>query len=182
MGLQLGATRTSDEGAALAFDRATTYQATFAWRTWEGSKVAISLEVPFLASPAFTVAAAGGTLPKEYAALYLTPGVRLTVHPNGLVCPCCCSRWQTGSTIWLGDHFPGAHGEVQALFVRSPAMINCSIASLLASRAALISAMGPSFSHGKLRPILLLVERPDVSDMTTRHQGSTNGFSSAVGP
>src|SRR5262249_40480241 len=38
VGLLLGATRTSDEGAALAFDRATTYQATFAWRTWEGSK------------------------------------------------------------------------------------------------------------------------------------------------
>ena len=82
-------------GPRWRFDRATTYQATFAWRTWEGSKVAISLEVPFLASPAFTVATAGGTLPKEYAALYLTPGVRLTVHPNGLVCPCCCSRSQT---------------------------------------------------------------------------------------
>jgi len=85
VGLVLGATRTSEEGAALAFDRATTYQATFAWRAWEGSKVAVSLEVPFLASPAFTVATAGGSLPKEYAALYLTPGVRLTVNPNGLV-------------------------------------------------------------------------------------------------
>lgn len=31
------------------------------------------------------VATAGGTLPKECAALYLTPGVRLTVYPNGLV-------------------------------------------------------------------------------------------------
>ena len=85
VGLLLGATRTSDEGAALAFDRATTYQATFAWRAWEGSKVAVSLEVPFLASPGFTVATPGGSLPKEYAALYLTPGVRLTVNPNGLV-------------------------------------------------------------------------------------------------
>src|SRR5881396_1231054 len=85
VGLLLGATRTSDEGAALAFDRATTYQATFAWRAWEGSNAAVSLEVPFLASPAFTVATAGGSLPKEYAALYLTPGVRLTVNPSGLV-------------------------------------------------------------------------------------------------
>ena len=85
VGLLLGATRTSDEGEALAFDRATTYQATFAWRAWEGSKVAVSLEVPFLASPAFTVATAGGSLPKEYAALYLTPGARLTFNPNGLV-------------------------------------------------------------------------------------------------
>jgi len=36
-------------------------------------------------SPAFTVATPGGSLPKEYAALYLTPGVRLTVHPDALV-------------------------------------------------------------------------------------------------
>ncbi len=85
VGLLLGATRTSDEGAGLAFDRATTYQATFAWRIWEGSKAAVSLEVPFLASPAFTVATPGGSLPKEYAALYLTPGVRLIVYPNGPV-------------------------------------------------------------------------------------------------
>ena len=85
VGLLLGATRTGDEGAALAFDRATTYQATFAWRVWEGPKAAVSVEVPFLASPAFTVATRGGSLPKEYAALYLTPGVRLTVHPNGPV-------------------------------------------------------------------------------------------------
>ncbi len=32
VGLLLGSTRTSDAGAALAFDRATTYQATFAVR------------------------------------------------------------------------------------------------------------------------------------------------------
>jgi hypothetical protein len=85
VGLLLGTTRTSDDGAALAFDRATTYQATFAWRIWGGSKAAVSIEVPFLASPAFPVATPGGLLPKEYAALYLTPGVRLTALPNAPV-------------------------------------------------------------------------------------------------
>src|SRR5258705_6537634 len=55
------------------------------------------------------------------------------------------SERATCSTIWLGDHFPGARGEVQALLVPSPAMINCSIASLLALRAVSISAMGPPF-------------------------------------
>src|SRR5207245_10896932 len=45
----------------------------------------------------------------------------------------------------LDDHFPGSRGEVQAVLVRSPAMINCTIASLLASRAVLISAIGPPF-------------------------------------
>ena len=85
VGLLLGTTRASDEGAALAFDRATTYQATFAWRIWGGSKAAVSIEVPFLASPAFTVTTPGGLLPKEYAALYLTPGVRLTALPHAPV-------------------------------------------------------------------------------------------------
>jgi opacity protein-like surface antigen len=85
VGLLLGATRTTDEGAVLVFDRATTYQATFAWRLWEGSRAAVSIEVPFLASPAFIVATPGASLPKEYASLYLTPGVRVTVHPSGPV-------------------------------------------------------------------------------------------------
>jgi hypothetical protein len=40
---------------------------------------------------------------------------------------------------------PGARGEVQVVPVRSPARINCSIASWLASRAVLISDNGPLF-------------------------------------
>src|SRR5262252_3164158 len=79
VGLLLRATRTSDEAAALAFDRSTTYQAPFGWRVWQDSNVAVSPEVPFFASSAFTVATPGGSLPQEYAALYVTPGVRLTV-------------------------------------------------------------------------------------------------------
>jgi hypothetical protein len=39
----------------------------------------VSVEVPFLASPAFTIATPDGSLPKEYASLYLTPGVRATL-------------------------------------------------------------------------------------------------------
>jgi len=85
VGLLLGSTKTSDEGGTLAFDRATTYQATFAWHVWKGANAAVSVEVPFLASPAFTVVTAGGALPKEYASLYLTPGVRVTLLPDGPV-------------------------------------------------------------------------------------------------
>src|SRR5262245_17178184 len=85
IGLMLGTTGTSDEGAVLQFDRATTYEATFAWRVWTMEKTAVSIEVPFIASPAFSVATTGGALPKEYASLYLTPGVRLTVWPGGAV-------------------------------------------------------------------------------------------------
>ena len=85
VGLLLGSTTTTNEGRALEFDRGTTYQATFAWRVCTGERAAVSVEVPFIASPAFTVATPGGSLPKEYAALYLTPGIRLTIGPTGPV-------------------------------------------------------------------------------------------------
>ncbi|MBI1849422.1 MAG: hypothetical protein HYR85_03655 [Planctomycetes bacterium] len=85
VGLLLGSTKASDEGTVLQFERATTYQATFAWKVWESGPVAIAIEVPFIASPAFDVATGGKTLPKEYASLYLTPGLRVTVGTRGPV-------------------------------------------------------------------------------------------------
>ena len=48
------------------------------------------------------------------------------------------SERATWSTIWLGDHFPGARGAFHAGLQRSPVTIRCSIASWLASRAVLI--------------------------------------------
>jgi opacity protein-like surface antigen len=83
VGLLLGSTRATDEGAALQFGRALTYQATFAWLVWSNDRAGLSIEVPFLASPAFDVTTTGSALPKEYASLYLTPGVRVTVPVRG---------------------------------------------------------------------------------------------------
>jgi opacity protein-like surface antigen len=83
VGLLLGSTRATDEGTALQFGRALTYQATFAWRVWRNDWAAVSIEVPFLASPAFEVRTPVNSLPKEYASLYLTPGVRVTVPVRG---------------------------------------------------------------------------------------------------
>jgi opacity protein-like surface antigen len=83
VGLLLGSTRATDEGAALQFGRGLTYQATFAWRVWRNDHVGVLIEVPFLASPAFEVTTPGNSLPKEYASLYLTPGVRVTAPVGG---------------------------------------------------------------------------------------------------
>src|SRR6266705_3377357 len=85
VGLLLGSTRATDEGAVLQFDRGTTYQATFAWRVWRTDAANLSIEVPFMASPAFTVVTPGASLPLEYASLYLTPGVRVTFLPSAAV-------------------------------------------------------------------------------------------------
>ena len=79
VGLLLGLTTTSDQGSVLQFDRGRTYQATFAWRVWHNDSVRLAIEVPFIATPAFDVTTPGRSLPKEYASLYLTPGVRVTV-------------------------------------------------------------------------------------------------------
>lgn len=78
VGLLLGSTTTSDQGTVLQFDRGRTYQATFAWRVWHNDSVRVAVEVPFLATPEFVVTTPGRSLPKEYASLYLTPGIRVT--------------------------------------------------------------------------------------------------------
>lgn len=85
VGLLLGTTTASDEGAALQFDRATTYQATLAWRIWQNDAVRVAIEVPFIASPKFEVTTSGRSLPKEYASLYLTPGVRVVAFPDHVI-------------------------------------------------------------------------------------------------
>jgi hypothetical protein len=76
-GLLLGSTRATDVGNVLTFDRATTYQATFAWDVWRGPLAKVAIEVPFIASPAFTVATPNPSLPLEYGSLYLTPAARV---------------------------------------------------------------------------------------------------------
>src|SRR5262249_9357942 len=82
VGLLLGWTGTGDEGSVLRFDSGRTFQATFAWRVWRNPSVGVAVEVPFIASPAFDVTTPGSFLPKEYASLYLTPGVRVTIRPD----------------------------------------------------------------------------------------------------
>jgi hypothetical protein len=85
VGLLLGSTRATNEGDVLAFDRATTYQVAFAWDALRGDAAKLSIEIPFVASPAFTVLTPGNALPLEYASLYLTPAVRVTFLPRAAV-------------------------------------------------------------------------------------------------
>ena len=85
VGLLLGSTSVTNEGTVLQFDRGTTYQATFGWRVCRAGPADLSVEVPFIASPAFIVSTPGASLPLEYASLYLTPGVRITFAPDAAV-------------------------------------------------------------------------------------------------
>jgi len=62
VGLLLGSTRATDENGALQFSRALTYQATFAWHIWSADRASVSVEVRFLASPAFDITTTGSAL------------------------------------------------------------------------------------------------------------------------
>ena len=85
VGLLLGGTMATDEGTVLQFGRARTFQATLAWRMMSHNGMSVAFEVPFLASPAFEVKTPGSSLPLEYASLYLTPGIRVTVPIHSAV-------------------------------------------------------------------------------------------------
>jgi hypothetical protein len=85
IGLLLGSTSTTNVEPPLQFNRGTTYEATVGWHVWSRDNVHVSIEVPFLASPSFEVATPGARLPKEYASLYLAPGVRVVLPIVGRV-------------------------------------------------------------------------------------------------
>src|SRR5262249_46887218 len=85
VGLLLGSTSATDEAPALQFNRGTTYQATLGWRIWQRGRIRLSIDVPFIATPAFAVITPGPSLPLEYASWYLTPGIRVTLAPRGAV-------------------------------------------------------------------------------------------------
>lgn len=77
VGLLGGWASASRAGTVLEFDQSTTYQATLGWPLRRGG-VLVSLELPMFATPALGVRTPGAALPKEYASLFLTPGIRVT--------------------------------------------------------------------------------------------------------
>lgn len=90
VGLLLGSTHATNEAPARLFDHGTTYQATFGRELCQNGTAALSLEVPFIASPAFTTTNNVPTPPLEientsgftstgdpYVREFLTDGVLL---------------------------------------------------------------------------------------------------------
>jgi hypothetical protein len=85
VGLLIGPTFATNETPALEFGQGTTYEVAFAWHVWRGRESMLSIEVPFIASPAFTTRTPGAALPKEYATVFLTPAIRATWFTGRLV-------------------------------------------------------------------------------------------------
>ena len=85
IGLLGGWMKAGDEGSALQFNFGTAYEVTFAKRVLASDRVDVAMEVPFFAANSLSVKTPGAALPREYAALFLTPGVRLMFAPRGKV-------------------------------------------------------------------------------------------------
>lgn len=85
IGLLTGWLRTSAAGEALSFHVGPSYEATFARRLWRGERLSLAVEIPFFAQNSISTKTAGALLPREYASLFLTPGVRLHVRPDRVV-------------------------------------------------------------------------------------------------
>ncbi len=66
--------KAGDAGAVLQFNVGTAYEASFAARVVASDRIDVAVEIPFLAANALSVKTPGAALPREYAALFLTPG------------------------------------------------------------------------------------------------------------
>ena len=82
IGLLGGWTKPSAEGSVMQFNFGTTYEVSFARRFWSGERIDLAIEVPFLATNSLSVKTPGAALPREYAVLSLTPGIRVMFAPK----------------------------------------------------------------------------------------------------
>lgn len=72
---------------SINFGAGLTFQASYARHLAEGSKAQLSLEVPLLAAPSVSASSKDSRVPSEYASLFITPGLRLTLAPRAVVSP-----------------------------------------------------------------------------------------------
>lgn len=90
LGLLLGSNsvvQNTPSGATLDFGHGLTFGLTYA-HIWPVSKsVSLGLEVPFEAGPSLDVSSSNPSVPRNYAFLFVTPGLRVRFRPEGTVRP-----------------------------------------------------------------------------------------------
>jgi hypothetical protein len=80
-----GWTKPSAAGSVMQFNYGTTYELSVARGIWASDRVDLAIEVPFLATNSLSVKTPGASLPREYAVLSITPGIRVMFAPKRLV-------------------------------------------------------------------------------------------------
>jgi hypothetical protein len=87
IGLLGGWTKPSAEGPVLQFNFGATYEVSFARCIWSGDQIDLAIEIPFVATNSLSIKTPGASLPREYAGLSLTPGIRVTFAPRRIASP-----------------------------------------------------------------------------------------------
>lgn len=97
IGLTLGGVFRSERSATSRLDLGSgrAWQANYGYRLTARDKWALLGEVHFLASPLRKVTSANRGATRDFASLYLTPGVRVKLMPNARVSP-----WVSGGGGW----------------------------------------------------------------------------------
>jgi hypothetical protein len=85
IGVLGGWTKASAAGSVMEFNFGTTYEVSFARRIWSSDRIDLAIEVPFLATNSLSIKTPGASLPREYAALSLTPGIRAMLVTKRMV-------------------------------------------------------------------------------------------------
>ena len=81
-----GVDRTAS-GTAVRIGAGTAFQANYGRTLWGRDRVALQVEVHFLANPLRDVDSADRSISKDFATLYVTPAVRLKLIPRGRLSP-----------------------------------------------------------------------------------------------
>jgi hypothetical protein len=93
LGLLLGAVLRPDANAVapvtgrIDVKQGLTYQANYARKLGSPSGIAFHLEFPFVATPSADVSSTIGSVPRNYASIFVTPAVRFTFAPDSTVRP-----------------------------------------------------------------------------------------------
>jgi outer membrane autotransporter protein len=93
VGLLLGGINVGDrdiqspQSGRLSIGAGLTYQVNYAQRLIQGRPASLYFEVHLAATPSTDVKSSNVTLPRNYASLFITPGVRLKFRPQSVVSP-----------------------------------------------------------------------------------------------
>lgn len=93
LGLLLGAVLRPDANASAPITgridvrQGLTYQANYARKLGTTPGIAFHLEFPFVATPSADVSSTIGSVPRNYASIFVTPSLRFTFAPNSTVRP-----------------------------------------------------------------------------------------------
>jgi len=87
VGLTLGHIATSTRGGTLDLGSGTALQANYGFKLLEGRHAALYGEVHFLASPLREVTSLNTTATRDFASIYLTPGIRVKFLPLSRFAP-----------------------------------------------------------------------------------------------